>query len=424
MSIHVTHRDTCRLCAGKSPELVVPITATPVAGAFVHREQLDEAQECFPLDMYMCRACGHVQLLDVVDPSVLFCDDYSYASGNSPGLVRHFGEYVERVAEENELQPGGLVVEIGSNDGTFLKFFRDRGFSVLGIEPAHDLAALAEAAEIETLAVFLDNDVAEQIRRTRGPATVVAANNVFAHIDDMSGAAASVRSMLADDGVFVFEVSYLLDVIDNMLLGTIFHEHLCYHSVKPLIQFLKLHDLELIDVHRETIQGGCLICTAQPLGGPRECRASVGAMLALEQERKLGDPATLKSFSARLDEVRDRVSETLTQFVNQGKSIAGFGAARGGTLLMYHFGLGDALAFIVDDSPDKQGTFSPGHHIPVLPTSTMYERMPDYVFILAWVHAKPIIRNHTRYLEEGGKFIVFSPIVQIITRDDNPFASD
>lgn len=422
MSTQATRRDTCRLCSGTSLELVVPITATPVAGAFVRKEQLGEEQECFPLDMYMCDDCHHVQLLDVVDPSVLFCDDYSYASGSSPGLVRHFSEYVNRVIERNQLVEGGLAVEIGSNDGTFLKFFQDRGFVTLGIEPAGDLVSLARDNGIETLPEFLTDDLATEIRATRGPASVVAANNVFAHMDDMASAATAVRAMLADDGVFVFEVSYLLDVIDNMLLGTIFHEHVCYHSVKPLVMFLEKHDLQLIDVQRESIQGGCLVCTAQPIGGPRQIDQSVDEMLSLEQQRRLDKPSTLRAFSQRLTKVQAEVRQTVTRFAEEGKTVAGFGAARGGTLLLHHFGLGEVLDFIVDDSPDKQGMYSPGHHLPVLPTSAMYDRMPDYVFILAWVHAKPIIRNHNRYLEEGGKFIVFSPEVQVITIDNNPFA--
>ncbi|MBN1268221.1 MAG: methyltransferase domain-containing protein, partial [Kiritimatiellae bacterium] len=414
-------RNTCRLCDSPKLELVVPITATPMADGYVPKEQLNEKQECYPLDMYMCLACGHVQLRDVVDPSVLF-GHYSYFSGRSGGLVKHFEEYAASVIAKNDLGEGAFVIDVGSNDGAFLRFFQDRGMRVLGIDPAENVARFANEQGIETLPEFLTMELAEKIRRERGAAQVVAANNVFAHTDDMGGMADSMRRLMADDGVFVFEVSYLVDVVDKMLLGTIFHEHLCYHTVKPLEVFLRRHDMELIDVERVTIQGGSLICTAQCLGGKRKAGASVAELKAMEKERGFDKPETLKAFSARLDKVKGDVTGLLKGLKGQGKSIAGFGAARGGTLLIYHFELCDILEYIVDDSPDKQGLYSPGCHIPVFATSALYERKPDYVFVLAWVHSKPIIRNHRKYLDAGGQFITCYPEIMTVTKDDNPFA--
>lgn len=417
MSRHHHRRNTCRLCDGTELERVVPITATPVGDAYVPQDRLDEAQQCYSLDMYQCRSCGHVQLRDVVAPEILF-GHYSYFSGRSAGLVKHFQEYAEDVLRKTALPRGSLVVDIGSNDGCFLGFFKNRGMKVVGIDPAENIAKAANEAGIETLAEFYNTALAERLRRDRGPASVVAANNVFAHSDDMGGMADAVRTLLADDGVFVFEVSYLLDVIDHMLLGTIFHEHVCYHSVQPLDSFLRRHGMELIDVQRAAIQGGSLIGTAQPLGGPRKIATSVAELKALEDQRKLCDPATLRAFSARLEEVRGEIRGLLHRLHDQGAAIAAFGAARGGTLLIYHFDLGGILSFIVDDSPDKQGLYSPGYHIPVLPTSALYERRPDYVFILAWVHSRPIIQNHRRYLEEGGQFITCFPQIKIVNRED------
>jgi SAM-dependent methyltransferase len=397
-------------------ELVVPITATPIADAYVPVERLSEPQECFPLDLYQCRGCGHVQLLDVVDPRLLFAQ-YSYFSGRSPGLVKHFQEYAENVLRKTALSPGSLVVDIGSNDGCFLKFFQQHGMQVLGVDPAENIAAAANAAGVETWPEYFHVPLAERILRDRGPARVVAANNVFAHTDDMAGMADAVRTLLADDGVFVFEVSYLLDVIDHMLLGTIFHEHVCYHSAQPLIAFLRRHGLELIDVQRVGIQGGSLIGTAQRLGGPRRVADSVGELLELEDRRRLHDPATLREFSLRLDSAGREVRELLAGLHAAGSPIAAFGAARAGTLLIYHFGLGEILQFIVDDSPDKQNLYSPGYHIPVLPTEAMYQRRPPYVFILAWVHSQAIIRSHPRYLEQGGRFITCFPQIEIVSRE-------
>lgn len=415
MRAHHYRRTTCRLCEGECLELVVPITATPPAGAYVPASRLGETQECYPLDLYQCTSCGHVQLLDVVDPQLLF-GQYSYFSGRSAGLVKHFQEYAENVMRRTSLPAGSLVVDIGSNDGCFLRFFQQRGMRVLGIDPAENVAREANASGIETWPEFFDPPLAERLVRERGPAQVVAANNVFAHTDDMAGMADGVRTLLAPDGVFVFEVSYLLDVIDHMLLGTIFHEHLCYHSVKPLAAFLRRRGLELIDAERVGIQGGSLIGTAQRIGGPRQVSPAVAELEALEDARRLHDPATLRAFSARIEAARGQVRELLADLRAQGRTVAGFGAARGGTLLIYHFGLGNVLQFIVDDSPDKQCLFSPGHHIPVLPTAALYDRRPDYVFILAWVHARAIIQSHRRYVEEGGRFITGFPQLEVISR--------
>ncbi|HBA84535.1 MAG TPA: hypothetical protein DCZ95_10615 [Verrucomicrobia bacterium] len=421
MSNNVKHRTTCRLCNHSALELVVPIAATPVADAFVTREKLNEKQECYPLDMYQCLSCGHVQLLDVVSPKVLFCSNYSYFSGNSPGLVKHFQEYAEGVIRKNGLDQGRLAIDIGSNDGTFLKFFKNFGMKVLGIDPAENIARHANAAGIETLPEFLTKDLAAKICGERGGAQMVSANNVFAHTDDMAGMLESIRELLAPDGIFVFEVSYLADVMDKMLLGSIFHEHVCYHSVTPLQKFMQAHGMELIDVERVSIQGGSLICTAQKAGGKRAVSPSVGDMLSYEKQRNLCSPVTLKAFSRELESMRSEISGVLHKLHQQGKTIAGFGAARGGTLLIYHFNMGEILKFIVDDSPDKQNLYSPGYHIPVLPTKALYEQKPDYAFLLAWVHTKPIIRSNQAYLEQGGQFITCFPQVVIVNKDTTPF---
>lgn len=409
---HHHRRETCRLCDSRHLELVVPITPSPVADAYVTREQLTAEQHCYPLDMYQCRTCGHVQLLDVVASDVIF-RHYSYFSGRSAGMVRHFREYADEVIAATDLPAGSFVVDIGSNDGTFLRMFQERGMQVLGIDPAENIAAAANKSGIETWPVFFDADTVARILRERGPARVVTANNVFAHTDDMAGMTDAIAALLADDGVFVFEVSYLLDVVDHLLIGTIFHEHTGYHSVQPLDAFLRRHGLELIDVKRVTIQGGSIIGTAQRIGGPRPISPAVGALKALEDDRKIHDPATVHTMSTRLNQVGVETSTLLRRWHDDGLTIGGFGAARGGTLILYHFGLGDLIEFIVDDSPDKQGLFSPGHHIPVLPTTAIKERRPDVLFILAWVHTKPIVQNHQWYLNDGGRFVSCFPQLEI-----------
>jgi hypothetical protein len=227
----------------------------------------------------------------------------------------------------------------------------------------------------------------------------------------------SIRTLLAPDGLFVFEVSYVVDVVDQVLLGTIFHEHLCYHAVKPLRAFLARHGLELIDVERVTIQGGSLIGYAQSAGGPRTVSPRVADLIRMEEERGFDREDIYRQFSGRIERSRETLEALLRDLHAQGKVLAGFGAARGGTMMIAHFGLGKYLKFIVDDSPAKQGLFSPGDHLPVLPSEALYEQKPDYVFLLAWVHAKAILAKHRPYLDAGGRFILAFPKVEVVAAD-------
>ena len=416
----LSRRAGCRLCESTDLELAVAMPPTAIADAYVGPGQVGESQARYPLDLYFCRDCTHVQLLDVVDPRLMFKSDYTYATGSSAGIVRHFGEHARTLLEREQPEPGALVVDVGSNDGTFLRFFKDAGMTVLGVDPATELARRAEESGVETLTEFLSAGVARRILASHGPARIVTANNVFAHADDLAGMAESIRLLLRPDGVFAFEVSYLLDIVDRMLLGTIFHEHLSYHTVKPLRRFLARHDLELFDVTRNTIQGGSLIGLAQRVGGPRPVSDRVTELVRLEEDRRLHDPETLRQFDRRIDRMKDEVKGLFADIQRKGGTAAGFGAARGGTTLLYRLDIGDALRFIVDDSPAKQGLFTPGHHIPVLPTAALYERRPDYVFILAWVHAKAIQQNHRRYVEEGGRFVLAHPDVRVVAAADLP----
>ena len=393
--------------------LVLQLTPTPPANAFVAHDQLAEAQQTFPLDVFICEDCGHVQLLDVVAPTVLF-ENYVYVTGTSPVFVRHFEEYATFIIDRFRPVAGGLVVDIGSNDGTFLNFFKQHGMAVLGIDPAREIAAKATAAGIETKAAFFSPTLAAEIVAARGKAAVVTANNVFAHIDDLGAIADGVRDLLNDDGVFAFEVSYLLDVLEKTLFDTIYHEHLAYHSVKPLVPFLRAHGLELISAERVSSHGGSLRCVAQPLGGSHRRDPNVDEMIAAEDRIALDTAATLQRFSARIDAVKLELTSLVHGLKANGKRVAAFGAPAKATTLMYHFGIGpEIIDFVVDDSPLKQGLFTPGMHIPVVASEVMYREPPDYVVVLAWNFAAPIMASHARFKELGGKFILPLPNLEV-----------
>jgi SAM-dependent methyltransferase len=414
--ISVTRRKTCRLCEGGRLELVVPLAPTPVAEKYVTREELDQETPVYPLDLHLCLDCGHVQLLDVVDPEFLF-DDYTYESGSTKQIVQHFDKTVEAACARYHPAPNSLVVDVGSNDGSLLRCFQKRGLRVLGIDPASEIAKKATQSGIPTIAQFLNLDLARRLKKEHGPAAVVCAFNVFAHADNLGGMADAIREMLAPGGVFIFEVSYLLDILDHMLLGTIFHEHVSYHSVKPLASFLRRHGMELVDIQRVGIQGGSIIGTAQLAGGGLAAGPMVGELLELERARGLDRAETLKEFAAQLGQVKEELGGLMADLKKQGKSVWGYGAARSGTTLIAQMNLGKVISHIVDDSPAKQNKFSPGDHIPILPSKALAEQKPDYAFILAWVHARQIIENNRGYLQQGGRFIVCFPKIQVVSAE-------
>jgi hypothetical protein len=406
-------RRDCRLCGSHRLTPVLALTPTPPANAFVGKDDLGETQQTFPLDVFFCEDCTHVQLLDVVSPSVLF-ENYVYVTGTSPVFVKHFEEYAAFIVERYRPTAGSLVVDIGSNDGTFLNCFRQHGLAIQGIDPAREIAGKASAAGIETIADFFSPALAAEIVAERGKASVVTANNVFAHIDDLGAIANGIQALLDTDGVFVFEVSYLVDVLEKTLFDTIYHEHLAYHNVRPLIGFLARHGLELIGAHRVSSHGGSLRCIAQLTGGPHPREASVDALLALESAMKLDQSRTLKQFSARIDTVKDALTSLLSDLKADGKRIVAFGAPAKATTLMYHFGIGpDIIDVVIDDSPLKQGLFTPGMHIPVVASDALYSNSPDYAVILAWNFAAPIMRAHAKFTEQGGKFIVPLPNLEV-----------
>lgn len=412
----VTHRITCRLCGSPDLHRVVDLDPIPLSEHYSTDAAAAAELPRFPIDVYMCGHCGHVQQLDVIDPEYLW-SSYTYYSGDAKGMPEHFEQVFGNVSRRIELGGGDLVVDIGSNDGSLLKPFKRAGCAVLGIDPAADAVQRANDAGIATLQEYMSPALAERILAEQGPAKVVCAFNVFAHADDLGAMVDCVRTMLAPDGLFFFEAQYLQDIIDGVLVATLFHEHLSHHSAKPLTTFLDDHGLELIAVERARIQHGSLIGTVQRKGGPRPVEDSVRELLASEEERRLGEVATLRAFGDKVAQLRRRASSLVAGWREAGKTIAGFGAARSGPTLITQFGLRSKLDFIVDDHPQKVGKYESGDGIVVIPTAELTRRMPDYTIILAWVHSDFIIRNNRDYLERGGHFVVLCPSTRVVGKD-------
>jgi hypothetical protein len=307
-----------------------------------------------------------------------------------------------------------MVVDIGSNDGTLLSFFKKAGQTVLGIDPAKDISQDATEHGIETWCDFFSPKLSVEIKQEYAPAHVITANNVFAHADDLVGMVHGIRELLAPEGVFIFEVSYLVDIFEKTLFDTIYHEHIAYHSVKPLRQFFASNGMQLISAKRIGTHGGSLRGVAQLKSGPHTKQPSVNKMIALEASLGLDQLKTFEAFGRRIDEIKAELTSLLESLKADGKTIAGFGAPAKATTLMYHFGIGpDIIDFIADDSQLKQNLYTPGLHVPVLPSQAIYEQRPDVVVILAWNFAEPIMKNHAQYQEQGGQFIIPLPKVKV-----------
>ena len=413
MSDVAYRRADCRLCHGTRLELALSLTPTPPADAYVPPSRADESQPVFPIDMYLCRECGFLQLLDVVRPESIY-GDYLYETSSSLGLVEHFDGYAQEVVDRIAPPPGSLVVDVGSNDGSLLRSFRARGLSILGIDPASEIAHRATESGIETLPEFFSVELARRIRDERGAATIITANNVVANIDDLDEVARAVRELLAPDGVFVFESFYLGDLVRNMVFDFFYHEHLSAFAVMPLERFFPRHGLELIDALRVPTKGGSLRYTVQLEGGPRSRADAVDEFRDEERRQGLASPDLYAEFDAKIDRTRSEVAELVHRLKRDGATIAGYGASATTTTLAYHFGLGDLVDYIFDDYPAKQGLLSPGLHIPVVPSDELYERRPDAVIVFAWRYHEPIARKHSRFLAEGGRFIVPMPELRVL----------
>jgi SAM-dependent methyltransferase len=416
MQKHVTHTTACRLCGSASLEHVLPIKPSPIGDAFVTAERVSEPQDLYPLDCYLCRDCGHLQNLDVVDPDILF-RDYTYRTSHSLGLVEHFKRYARSAIESLGVPKGSLVVEMGSNDGSLLAAFKTEGMRVQGIDPARRIAAAATEDGIPTIPDFFTSELAAKIKAEQGSAALFCANNVFAHIDNMSDVVKGIRLLLADDGAFVLEVSYIVDMIDNMVFDTIYHEHVSHHALIPLEAFLNKHDMTLFHVARTATKGGSIRAFAQTLStGRRPRSAELSALFAEEERRGIIKPKIYQDWFAAIESRKRRVLALLDKAISDGKTVAAYGASTTTTTLLYHFELENRVKFIVDDNPLKQGRFSPGAHIPVLPSSELATRKPDIVVILAWIYAEPILKRNQAYLDDGGHFLIPLPAPQLVSR--------
>ena len=401
----------CRICGSAALDRVVHLGATPLANAFVPPDLAGEQEPRFPLEALRCGVCGLVQLSVVVRPDVLF-RRYVYTTSSSTPMRSHFAALAALVARE--APPGALVVELGSNDGVLLRPLAEHGLRPLGIEPATNLAAAANDAGLETWNEFFSAAIAERVRSARGPAAVILANNVLAHIDDLRDVLRGLDNLLAPDGIFIAEVPYLSDLLDHVEYDTIYHEHLSYFHLGPLDRALSAAGLELFDVQRLPVHGGSVRIFAAR-HGLRPRTDALEAALADERLAGLDGPDPYRTFASRVAASRDALRAMLTEMRDGGRRVAAIGATAKGNTLLNYCGVGtDLVQWIADSTPLKQGLLSPGMRIPVRAEGTIRTDRPDLTLLLAWNYADDIVRRFDDYVAAGGRFIHPIPLARLM----------
>jgi novobiocin biosynthesis protein NovU/D-mycarose 3-C-methyltransferase len=394
-------RRRCRVCHAEGLVEILSLGMMPPANALLRSDELQRAEPRFPLELKLCQSCGLVQLGHVVPPELLF-RSYLFFTSTSRVMVEHFGNLMNDAADRY-VPPGGLVVEIGSNDGTALSSIRRRDVRVLGVDPARNIAVMSASRGVPTVSEFFTEPLAREVRRVAGPAHLIVACNVLGHIDDLDDTFAGIAALLADNGALVFEVPYLRDLLDRCEYDTIYHEHLSYFAIRPILTLLSRHGLRLERVQNFPVHGGTIRVTAVRGSGADEDAA---AWVQRENEAGLHLRSAFDAFVATVQSRRDWLRQTLADLRRQDRIVLGYGAPAKAAVVLNYCGIGtDLLPAVIDSTPAKQGWCIPGTRQPILPPSALESRHPDVLLLLAWNHAQEILQRETAFRARGGRFI-------------------
>jgi SAM-dependent methyltransferase len=403
----------CRGCGQENLGTVLSLGEQPLANALLEEAQLGGVEQRYPLELAFCAGCALAQITVSIPPEELFTD-YPYFSSYADAVTSSAEMLAHRVMDLRRLGGDSLVMEVASNDGYLLKHYVKAGIPVLGIDPARNVVADAEAAGVPTLTAFFGHDVAEQLRREGRRADVLHANNVLAHVPDVNGVISGISRVLADDGVAIVETPYVRDLVNKLEFDTIYHEHLFYYSLTSFRSVLNRHGLEVVDVERIPIHGGSLRVYAA-LSGTAAIAPAVEQLLAEESGLGMSEINYFQGFAARVKELCAKLVEMLDALVADGARVAAYGAAAKGTVLLNAAGV-DAcsIEFVADRNPHKQGHYMPGVHVPIVAPEAITDRMPDYLLVLAWNFAEEVMAQQSEYAARGGRFIFPVPEPTIV----------
>ena len=409
-------RYRCRFCNEQLVHTFVDLGTSPLCQKHVTPARFDEPEPVFPLHAYVCHSCFLVQLPAYVAREQVFNREYGYFSSYSDAWLRHAHDYVAMMIGRFGLTHQSRVVEIASNDGYLLQYFRAAGIPVLGIEPAGNTAEVAIAKGIETLTEFFGLAMAQRVRQSRGPADVIVGNNVLAHVPDIRDFVSGIRALLAPDGVATMEFPLLLHLIERSYWDTIYHEHYSYLSFTTVEAIFAHCGLTLFDVDELPTHGGSIrIYARHEDDHAKPVHDRVLAMRAREARAGHGDLAYYAGFGERVKESKRSLLEFLIAAKREGKQIVGYGApGKGNTLLNYCGIRTDFIDYTVDRSPHKQGNFLPGTRIPIFAPERIRDTKPDYVLILCWNLQEEVVEQMGHIREWGGRFVVPIPDVKVL----------
>ena len=409
--MEVTEITTCRVCQSTSLEEALSLGDMPLVNSFERSPHA--GTPVYPLGITFCPKCTHVQLTHKCDPKTIF-EDYIYFSSMSESVVQHGKTLAKHYTRFDTLglSPGDLVVELASNDGCILKAFQKHSH-VVGIEPAKNIARVANEQGVPTIAEFFDSKRAVTLKEFYGPAKLIIARNVVAHVPDVVDFIAGAGHWLADDGILHIEVPYLGDMVGNTEFDQIYHEHLSYFSVTALFHLIHAAGLELWDVEPINFHGGSIIVRAKKRINEITTTGTKLLSRYLLDEQHL-NIASLLNFGNRTRLRRTQIPELLRSLQKDGKTLAGYGAAAKGVVLTNYCGIGtDLIPYVADISPHKQGMWMPGSYIPVVPPEQLTVVPPDYLVVLAWNFFDEIKRQQQGFCDGGGKFVLPLPVPRI-----------
>lgn len=416
LSNHLVRKLThCRICGGSDLVQFLDLGQMPLVNRYLSPSQEKEEELTFPLQILFCRSCSLSQLSVVVNPEILY-HHYDYHSSISLTFQQHCEGMASSLWCDLDLAENDLVIEIASNDGCLLSQFQKLGCKVLGVEPAQNLARLTENTGLPTLNQFWGDAVAHQIRKEYGPAKLIVATNVLAHVDDLTGSLRAVTSLLHPSGAFVFEVPYMVNFMNRAEFDTAYHEHLSYFLLRPLKQILEANGLTLVNAHEFEIHGGSIRITTR-LSGNSSHRISPNIQRLLNWEEELGlyEERTYLRFASHVALLKEELTTFLHGLKARGKVLAAYGASAKGNILLNYCGMGkDIFEYVVDDTPAKQGKLYPGNQLPIVSRTHLHTSPPNYLLLLAWNFVDEMIKNTSDFRARGGRYIVPIPSLRVI----------
>jgi C-methyltransferase C-terminal domain/Putative zinc binding domain/Methyltransferase domain len=405
---------SCRLCGTHLTRTFVDLGMSPLCESYVSADHLDEAESFYPLHVRLCESCLLVQLAAYVPGEDIF-SDYAYFSSYSDSWVAHARRYADLMTERLGLTSDSLVTEVASNDGYLLQHFVARNIPVLGVEPAANVAEVARSRGVRTESRFLGQQTGRELAGEFGRADLVAANNVFAHVPDITGFAAGLRALVKDSGVVTLEFPHLLRLMERRQYDTIYHEHYSYLSLLTASRALATAGLRVTDVDELETHGGSLRVYARPDEAASEPSLNVKSVLGVEESAGLHTVAGHAGFASEVLRIKSDLLGFLLDAAAGGKSVAGYGAPGKGNTLLNHCGIrSDLLSYTVDRSPYKQGMFLPGTHIPIYPPDRLAETKPDYVLVLPWNLREEISEQLDYVRSWGGRLVFPIPALDIV----------